>query len=230
MRDFHLPGRSPVLATGGMCATSHPLAAKVAVQIMESGGNAVDAALAGAVLLGFCEPQMTGIGGDLFALVAPSPETDIIALNGSGRAPAAFDADALRAAGHSAVPLYDAAAVTVPGAVDAICRLSADHGKLGLKTILAPAIHYAEAGVPVAPRVASDWAEALGNLHPSALPRFSDGGKVPAIGTLFRAPQQAEVLRRIAEDGRAGFYEGEVAEDMVASLRAVGGTHTLDDF
>ena len=230
MRDFHLPGRSPVLATGGMCATSHPLAAKVAVQMMESGGNAMDAALAGAVLLGFCEPQMTGIGGDLFALIAPSPEADIIALNGSGRAPAALDPDILRSAGHKTMPLYDAQAVTVPGAVDAICKLATDHGKLGLKTILAPAIHYAQAGIPVAPRVAFDWDEALGNLHQSALPRFSDGGKVPAVGTLFRAPDQADVLRRIAEDGRAGFYEGEVAEDMVASLRAAGGVHTLDDF
>ena len=87
MRDFHLPGRSPVFATNGMCATSHPLAAKVAVEMLEAGGNAMDAALAGAVLLGFCEPQMTGIGGDLFALVAPTPEADIIALNGAGRAP-----------------------------------------------------------------------------------------------------------------------------------------------
>ena len=101
MRDFHLPGRSPVFATNGMCATSHPLAAKVAVQILESGGNAVDAAIAGAVLLGLAEPQMTGIGGDCFALIA-KPDGTVLALNGSGRAPAGLDADALRAAGHRA--------------------------------------------------------------------------------------------------------------------------------
>ncbi|MEL6914853.1 MAG: gamma-glutamyltransferase family protein [Pseudomonadota bacterium] len=230
MRDFHQPGRSAVYATNGMCATSHPLAAKVAVQIMEAGGNAVDAALAGAVLLGICEPQMTGIGGDLFALVAPTPEADIIALNGSGRAPAALSADALRAAGHATVPPYDAHAVTIPGAVDAICRLAADHGRIGLPAILAPAIHYAEAGIPVAPRVAFDWAEALGNLQPSARGDYAlDGAAYPA-GAVFRAPKQAEVLRRIAQDGRAGFYEGEVAEDMVASLRALGGVHTHEDF
>ncbi|MEM8591545.1 MAG: gamma-glutamyltransferase family protein [Pseudomonadota bacterium] len=229
MRDFHLPGRSPVMVTGGMCATSHPLAAKVAVQILESGGNAMDAALAGAVLLGFCEPQMTGIGGDLFALVAPSPEANIVALNGSGPAPAGLTAQALREAGHKTVPLYDPAAITLPGAVDAICRLAADHGKIGLKTILAPSIHYAEAGIPVAPRTASDWAEAVGNLHASAA-GFAFDGKAAQPGQVFRAPKQAEVLRRIAEDGREGFYEGEVAEDMVASLQALGGVHTLDDF
>ncbi|MEM9436799.1 MAG: gamma-glutamyltransferase family protein [Pseudomonadota bacterium] len=230
MRDFHLPGRSAVLASNGMCATSHPLAAKTAIDTLERGGNAVDAALAGAVLLGFCEPQMTGIGGDLFALVAPTPDADIIALNGSGRAPAALDASKLRAQGHSTIPPYDAQAVTIPGAVDAICRLSEDHGKLGLADILAPAIRYAEAGVPVAPRVAFDWAEALGNLHANALPRFSDGGKMPKPGFLFRAPNQAEVLRRISQKGRAAFYEGEIAEDMVATLQKLGGTHTLDDF
>ena len=148
MRDFHLPGRSPVYAQNGMCATSHPLAAIVAVQILEAGGNAVDAAIAGAVLLGICEPQMTGIGGDCFVLMTPPGDDKVIALNGSGRAPAGMDAEKLRAAGHDTVPVYDPAAVTIPGAVDAFCRLSKDWGKLGLKASLAPAIHYAETGVP----------------------------------------------------------------------------------
>ncbi|MEL6607590.1 MAG: gamma-glutamyltransferase family protein [Pseudomonadota bacterium] len=230
MRDFHLPGRSPVLATNGMCATSHPLAAKVAVQMLESGGNAMDAALAGAVLLGLAEPQMTGIGGDLFALIAPDQNADIIAMNGSGRAPAALSAADLRDQGLTTMPTHAAHAVTVPGAIDAICRLSADHGKLGLATILAPAIHYAEAGIPVAPRVAFDWAEAVGDLHPSATSRYSFGGAAPTPGQIFRCPDQAEVLRRIAMDGREAFYEGEIAEDMVNSLRAAGGLHTLEDF
>ncbi|PRY77316.1 gamma-glutamyltranspeptidase/glutathione hydrolase [Yoonia maritima] len=229
MRDFHKPGRSAVYATNGMAATSHPLAAKVAVQMLEAGGNAVDAAIAGAVLLGICEPQMTGIGGDCFVLLTPPGEDRVVALNGSGRAPGAIDADALRTKGPVVAP-YNVDAVTIPGAIDAFCRLSKDWGKLGLKAALAPAIHYAEAGVPVAPRVAFDWALGEKNLSGHARDLFLLDGKVPTTGQMFRAPGQAKVLREIALEGRAGFYEGEVAEDMVASLNALGGTHTLDDF
>ncbi|SHF03570.1 gamma-glutamyltransferase 2. Threonine peptidase. MEROPS family T03 [Loktanella atrilutea] len=230
MRDFQIPGRSATFAENGMCATSHPLAAKVAIQMLEAGGNAVDAAIAGAVLLGICEPQMTGIGGDCFVLMTPPGSDRIHALNGSGRAPAAYSAADLRAKGHTVVPVSDAAAVTVPGAVDAFCTLSKDWGKLGLKASLAPAIHYAKAGVPVSPRVAFDWAMDEGVLQGVARDRFLLNGKVPQPGQMFRAPDQAEVLTRIATEGRAGFYEGEVAEDMVASLNAMGGVHTLDDF
>jgi len=235
MRDFHLPGRSPVLASNGMCATSHPLAAKVAVQMLEAGGNAMDAAIAGAVLLGIAEPQMTGIGGDCFVLFTPPGEDRVIGMNGSGRAPAGFDAAALRDQGMTKMPAYGATPVTVPGAVDAFCTLSRDWGRLGMKAILAPSIHYAEAGIPVAPRVAYDWdlaerQDEEGGLTGRARDIFLKDGKPYQAGQIFAAPQQAEALRRIAMDGRAGFYEGEVAEDMVAALRAAGGSHTLDDF
>ena len=158
MRDFQLPGRSNAYAMNGMCATSHPLAARTAVRILEDGGNAVDAAIAAAVSLGLCEPQSTGIGGDCFVLLKPPGEERIIALNGSGKAPAGFSAEALREAGHDCVPIGGAVPVTVPGAVDAFCTLAEDWGRLGLEACLAPAIEYAENGVPVAPRVAFDWA------------------------------------------------------------------------
>ena len=230
MRDFHMPGRSAVYATNGICATSHPLAAKVAVEVMERGGNAVDAAIAGAVLLGICEPQMTGIGGDCFVLLKPAGREEVIALNGSGRAPSGYSAAAMREQGLTAVPLHGVEAVTLPGAVDAFCRLSADWGKLGLDAVLAPAIRYAEEGVPVAPRVAFDWAGDAATLQGAARRHYLVNGRVPQVGEMFRAPGQAEVLRRIAKEGRAGFYEGEVAEDMVASLRALGGTHGMADF
>lgn len=229
MRNFHLPGRSPVYAENGLCATSHPLAAKTAIQMLEAGGNAVDAAIAGAVVLGFAEPQMTGIGGDCFVLFTPPGSDEVRALNGSGRAPAGLNPEMLRAKGEVIAP-YSADAVTVPGAVDAFCRLSQDWGKLGLKASLAPAIHYAEAGIPVADRVAADWAGAIGNLSGRARDLFLLNGAAPQPGQIFRAPGQAEVLRRIAMEGRAGFYEGEVANDMAASLNAAGGSHELADF
>ena len=230
MRDFQSPGRSAVLASNGMCATSHPLAAKVAVQILESGGNAVDAAIAGAVLLGICEPQMTGIGGDCFVLFSPPGTEDIIGLNGSGRAPAGLNASAMRDAGHQAVPTRGVESITIPGAIDAFCKLSQDWGKLDLAATLAPAIRYADQGVPVAPRVAFDLAKDQAVLRGAARDHYLINGQAPALGQTFRAPGQAEVLRRIAAHGRDGFYQGEVAADMLASLRAAGGTHTQADF
>ena len=229
MRDFQMPGRSAIYAANGMCATSHPLAAKATIGILEAGGNAVDAAIAGAVLLGICEPQMTGIGGDCFVLVKPSGSEEVFTLNGSGRAPAGCSAVALRERQMAAVPLRGVEPVTLPGAMDAFCTLSADWGRLGLDRVLAPAIGYAEDGVPVAPRVAFDWAEDATALQGDARKFFLLDGKVPLAGQIFRAPGQAEVLRRVAAKGRVGFYEGEVAEDMIASLQALGGSHTLDD-
>ena len=230
MRDFHLPGRSPVLATNGMCATSHPLAAQVAVDILKQGGNAMDAAIAGAVLLGICEPQMTGIGGDCFVLFTKPGSDEILGMNGSGRAPAAASAASLRAKGHGKVPTDGVASVTVPCAVDAICRLSEDHGKLGLDAVLAPAIHYADAGVPVAARVAFDWPEKGEKLQGHGQTHYSKGGAPLVHGDIFRAPGQAEVLRRIARDGRRAFYEGEVADDMLAALSEMGGVFAAEDF
>lgn len=173
---------------------------------------------------------MTGLGGDMFALVQPGPEAEPIGLNASGRAPAGLSAAALRAEGHAVVPPRSSHAVTVPTAVDGFCRLAADHGRLGLDALLAPAIRYAEEGVPVAPRTAFDWARADSLLSGPARDFYLLDGRAPAAGALFRAPGQAEVLRRIAERGRGGFYEGEVAADMVGALRALGGTHTEEDF
>jgi gamma-glutamyltranspeptidase / glutathione hydrolase len=229
MRDLHLPGRSAVYAANGMAATSHPIGAQVAIEVLRAGGNAVDAAIAGALVLGIAEPQSTGIGGDCFVLVKPPGSEKIVALNGSGRAPAGFSAATLRAKGLTRIPLYGIEAVTLPGAVDAFCTLNADYGLMPLADTLAPAIRYAEEGIPVAPRVAFDWADDVAALKGAALDFYSFGGKALTTGQIFRAPGQAEVLRRIAREGRAGFYEGEVAEDMIASLQALGGSHTLDD-
>ncbi|MEO9823329.1 MAG: gamma-glutamyltransferase family protein [Paracoccaceae bacterium] len=231
MRNFHFPGRSPVYATNGMVATSHPLAASEALAVLKSGGNAADAAIAGAVLLGVCEPQMTGLGGDCFALIKPAGSTsDIVALNGSGRAPKNSDPQALRDAGHSKIENNHAAAVTVPGAVDAFCQLSERFGKLGLDASLAPAIKYFEEGVPIAPRVASDIGPVTASLSPAAKKVFSQNGHALGIGAHLRLPGQAEVLRRIAKDGRDAFYEGEIADDMLNTLHTLGGVHTTEDF
>src|SRR5271166_578577 len=157
MRDFHLPGRSPVYATSAMAATSVPIATLTAVDVMRAGGNALDAAVAAAAVLGVVEPHNTGIGGDCFCLYAPAGEGRLIALNGSGRAPAAATIDWFEAQGISALEPTSVHCVTVPGAVSAWETLLAAHGRKGLDELLLPAIRLAEEGWPVADRVAWDW-------------------------------------------------------------------------
>jgi gamma-glutamyltranspeptidase/glutathione hydrolase len=163
-------------------------------------------------------------------LVSPAGSNDIKAYNGSGRAPKAAAAAALRDAGEKTVPLHSAHAVTIPGAIDAFCHLSDVYGKLGLDAILAPAIHYADNGVPVAPRVAFDWGNDAGTLQGRARDLFLMDGKAPKAGQMFSAKGQAEVLRRVAKQGRDAFYTGEIADDIVAALNAFGGVHTVEDF
>lgn len=230
MRNFHQPGRSSVYATNGMVATSHPLAATEALAILRDGGNAIDAAIAGAVLLGGCEPHMTGLGGDCFALIKLAGSEDVVAVNGSGRAPKATSAEAVRAQGVTRIEPAHPASITVPGAVDAFCRMSELYGRLGLDRVLAPAIRYFDEGIPVAPRVAFDIATLADNLAPSGKAHYLSSGHPFSLGERFAMPGQAEVLRRIARNGRDAFYTGEVAEDMNAALKAIGGAHQLDDF
>ena len=230
MRDFHLPGRSPVYGSNGMASTSNPLSSKVAIQILEAGGNAVDAAIGAALLQGLLEPQMAGIGGDCFILLSPAGSEEIVALNGSGRAPEKLCAKQIRDAGHSVMPIRGVESITMPGAIDAFCTLSSDYGKLGLKASLAPAIHYMKTGVPIAPRTSFDWILAESELKGAARDFYLIKGKAPQAGQIFQAPMQAKVLEKIADKGRDGFYKGEVAEDMVSSLNAIGGSHSLEDF
>ncbi len=232
MRDFHLPGRSAVHATRAMAATSQPLATLTALDVLRSGGNAVDAAVAACAVQCVVEPESTGIGGDCFCLYAPAGGDTVIALNGSGRAPAAANAEWYRERGITALEETSPHAVTVPGAIDAWARLVADHGRKGLDELLQPAIRFAEEGFPVHARVAWDWLNEGDKLakDEAAARRFRPGGRVPAEGERFVQPELARTLRLIAAKGRDAFYEGEVAEDIVGHLRAKGGLHTLDDF
>ena len=228
-RDFHLAGRSPVYATHGMAATSMPAATLVALDVLRAGGNALDAAVAAAAVLGVIEPQSTGIGGDCFCLWAPA-SGGVIAMNGSGRAPAAATIDFYEAEGMTALENTSPHTVTIPGAVSAWETLLAAHGTRGLDELLQPAIAFAEDGWPVHHRVASDWAGLEDKLRRNGADAFLPSGHAPKPGDLFVQRPLAETLRRIARDGSRAFYEGEVAADMVATLRAKGGLHTEADF
>ncbi|MCK1651581.1 gamma-glutamyltransferase family protein [Bradyrhizobium sp. 149] len=231
MRDFMAVGRSVAVADNGMAATSHPQATLAAVEILKAGGNAIDAALAAVAVQGVVEPQMTGIGGDCFALYAPKGGAPI-ALNGSGRTPAKTDAGRHAASGSRDVPPTSPESVTIPGAIDAWCTLSRDHGSKPLSEVFAAAIDAAENGFRITPRVAADWAAFRTRVEdlPDAAAQFLPNGNVPAIGDKRAQPALAATFRRIAREGRAGFYEGEVADDIVATLRGLGGVHDADDF
>jgi gamma-glutamyltranspeptidase/glutathione hydrolase len=232
MRDFQLPGRSPLRVTEGAAATSHFLASQTAVEILRSGGNAIDAAIAAAAVLAVVEPQSTGIGGDGFMLYAPKGGGEVIAYNGSGRAPQKATLDWYRAQGFNSVPTYGVHAVTIPGLVDTWCRVHEDHGSKPLAELLAPAIRYAAEGYVVADRVAFDWqvaAERLASV-PNVDPVLLPGGRAPRAGEKMRDPRLADTLRKIAKQGRAGFYAGSVAEDIVGHLKSLGGVHEMDDF
>lgn len=232
MRNFELPGRSPVFATGGMAATSHPLSTETAIQVLRRGGNAMDAAIAACAVQCVVEPGSTGIGGDCFALYAPAGSSNIVAFNGSGRAPAAATPAWFAEQGIESIEQQSPHAVTVPGAVDAWASLNADHGRLDFADLLQPAVQHARNGYPVAPRTQRDWAEQEKLLSADANARtvFLPGGKAPAVGDLHVQPTLAATLERIADEGRDGFYRGPVAEDIVEYLRGLGGLHTLDDF
>lgn len=232
MRDFQFPGRSPVRTTEAMVATSHPLASAAALDLLKNGGNAIDAAICAAAVLAVVEPQSTGIGGDCFVLYVPKGQNRPLAFNGSGRSPAAATLAWYQEQGFTAVPTYGPHAVTVPGAIDAWCRLHADHGRKDFAEILAPAIHYAERGYVVHDRVAADWLETAGQLaqDANAARILLPGGKAPQAGEVHRQPELAETLKIIAKEGRAGFYEGRVAADMVDYLKSLGGLHELSDF
>jgi gamma-glutamyltranspeptidase/glutathione hydrolase len=231
MRDFQSPNRSVVYAPNAMAATSHPRATLAAVEMLRAGGNAVDAAVTAVAALGVLEPQMTGIGGDCFVLYAPAGK-DVIAYNGSGRAPAAATAEWYRERQIHQIETPTPHSVTVPGAVEAWHRLITDHGTKDFAEVLQPAIELAENGYPVAPRVAFDWARLADHMARTETARrvYLPGGGPPNVGDRVPLPELAGTLRDIAAKGPDGFYTGRVAEDMVATLQRHGGLHTLDDF
>lgn len=230
MRDYHFPGRSPVYATHGMAATSMPVATLTALDVLRAGGNALDAAVAACAVLCVIEPQSTGIGGDCFCLYAPAGSGNVVALNGSGRAPAAATIDWYESQGISAIENTSAHAVTVPGAISAWETLLKAHGRKGLDELLQPAIRYAEDGWPVHPKVAWDWKRLEAKLRKNGADHFLPGGVAPNAGDRFEQPALAETLHAIARHGAKAFYEGPIAADMIATLRARGGLHTEADF
>ena len=233
MRDFQLPGRSPAYAQKGMAATSHSLATLTAIDVLRAGGNAVDAAIAASAVLCVVEPQATGIGGDCFVLYAPADNPgQVIALNGSGKAPKKAELSWFLEQGMKQISLQSPHAVTVPGAVDAWCELHSDYGHTAFDELLAPAVRLATEGYTVHPRVAYDWAQLAKKLKATenATRMLLINGEAPKAGDRHQQPELGATLSEIAQHGRDAFYTGKVAEDIVSYLQSLGGLHTLEDF
>jgi gamma-glutamyltranspeptidase/glutathione hydrolase len=230
-RDFMQPGRSVSVAENGMAATSHPMASLTAIDILRAGGNAVDAAVAAVAVQCVVDPLMTGIGGDCFAIYAPAGGKPV-SLNGSGFAPEAAKLSYYLERGMTGLADNTPHAVTIPGAVASWCKLIETHGKLDMAQVLAPAIAFAETGYRVTPRVARDWnlyhRRVVGNAAAAA--QFLPGGRAPTIGEKMRNPALGATLRAVTKSGRSAFYEGAVAADITATLKALGGLHEEADF
>ncbi len=223
--------RSPVLATQAMAATSQPLATQAALDIMQKGGNAIDAAIAANAVLGLVEPTGNGIGGDLYAIVWDAKTEKLYGLNASGRSPKSLSRDWFIENGHTKIPSHGPLPVSVPGAVDGWFMLHQRFGKLAMKENLAPAISYAENGFPVSQLIAYYWNRSVPFLSkwPGFEEQFTIDGKAPAHGQIWKSQNLANTLKAISKGGRDEFYKGETAKTIAEFMQANGGFLSYDD-
>lgn len=226
--------RSEVIARHGMVCTNHPLATQIGIDILKKGGSAVDAAIAANVFLGFADPAMNGIGGDLFAIVWDAKTEKLYGINGSGRSPQNLSLETLRAEAekgnyHWTGPL----SITTPGCVDAWAELHGKFGKIDFAQLLQPTIEYAREGVPLT----SETTDIFTALEPVMEARKNEyfkklyflGDHMPRKGEIFKNPELANTLETIAQKGRDGFYKGRVAENLIASLQEQGAYLSMED-
>ena len=208
-----------------MVATSQPLATQVAIDILKSGGNAIDAAIAANAMLGLVEPTGCGIGGDLFAIVWDAESQKLLGINASGRSPYSLTIDYFKKNNYSKIPALGPLPVSVPGCVDGWFELHERLGSLSMKEILQPAIEYAREGFPVSELIAYYMklnARVL-KRFPGFAETFMPGGRTPSKGEIFKNPYLANTLEQIAEKGRDVFYKGEIAEKIADYVQEQGG-------
>jgi gamma-glutamyltranspeptidase / glutathione hydrolase len=224
--------RSVVMARNGVIATSQPLASAAGLQVLQSGGNAIDAAVTAAAVLSVVEPTMNGIGGDLFAIIYDAKTQTLKALNASGRAGAAATPAFFAGRKLTSIPYRGELSVSVPGVVDGWSELLATHGTITMAQALGPAIGYAREGYAVAEVLAHQWANAEATLarDPAAAHTFLIDGRAPRPGEIVRNPNLAASLEAIANGGRDAFYKGELGARIVKDLQARDGILTAADF
>ena len=230
-RPSSMAGRSTVYAPNGVVATSQPLASSAGLEVLRRGGNAIDAAVAASAVLSVTEPHMTGIGGDMFAIVWLAKEQKLVALNASGRAGSLMTRETLQARGFRVGSQQGVMSVTVPGALAGWDMLVRAYGRRPLAQLLQPAIMYAREGFPVSPIIAAQWGNETTFLQrdSSAAATFLPNGRAPKAGEWFRNPDFARTLQTIADSGIKPFYGGSIGKRIVARIAALNGFVTLDD-
>ena len=232
----HFATRSEVLGQNGMVATSHPLATQIGLDMLKSGGNAIDAAIAANAALGLMEPTGCGIGGDLFAIVWDGKTKKLYGLNASGRSPKGLTLDYFEKEGMDKIPSHGPLPVSVPGAVDGWFELHQKFGSRPMPEILAPAIDYAEKGFPLTELIAWYMQRTIPFFESKGFPNIEDtykaqnGGKLPNEGEVYKNPYLANTYRKIAEGGRDAFYKGDIAKTVGKFIKEQGGFLSAKDF
>ena len=230
-----MAGRSVLYAPHGVAATSQPLATEAALSVMQHGGNAIDAAVTAAAVLSVVEPMMTGVGGDLFAIIWSAKDKRLVALNASGRAGALMTREELLKRGRKEIIGRSAESITVPGALGGWQALLSRYGTISLAKALQPAIRYADEGFPVTPVISRDWDDAARVLERDEGARATflipdgDTRRAPRAGDWFRNPDYAGTLRSIAAGGTRVLYNGPLGEKIVSRVHQLGGFLTMDD-
>ncbi|MEX2571921.1 MAG: gamma-glutamyltransferase [Gemmatimonadota bacterium] len=225
-------GRSTVYAPNAAIATSQPLATSAGLEIMRRGGNAIDASVAAAAVLNLTEPHMTGMGGDMFAIIWSEEDQELIGMNSAGPSGSLISREELIRRGHDDMPGSGAEAITVPGALAGWAALIERFGNLTLAEVLEPAIRLAEEGFPVTPIIARDWGNQVDKLQRdpgSTATYLLEGARAPEAGEWFRNPDLARSFRMIAEQGPSVFYGGELGRRVVDGVQALDGFLTYDD-
>jgi gamma-glutamyltranspeptidase / glutathione hydrolase len=235
--------RSEVIAKNGMAAANHPLASQVALDILKQGGSAIDAAIAANVFLGFADPAMNGLGGDLFAIIWSAEDQQLHGLNASGKSAQNLTLDYFREKGISSIPASSPHAVTVPGAVDGWFEMHEKFGNLEFEQLLRPTIEYARQGIAVHSEIADmmdfldrDLIRFYGlsdDFRWEDLEYFSSlyrkNGRFPEKGELFSNEDLANTLEILAEGGRDAFYHGEIGRTITEHIQSKGGFLSMED-
>ena len=223
--------RSEVIGTNGMVATSHPLATQIGLDVLKSGGNAVDAAIAANAALGLMEPTGNGIGGDLFAIVWDAKTKKLYGLNASGPAPKSLSIEYFKENNLEKIPAYGPLPVSVPGAVDGWVKLHERFGNKKFSTLFEPTIAYAIDGFPVSELIAYylDGSAKRFADYPNFKDVWMKNGSTPKKGEIFKNPELAKTLGEISKTKRESFYEGQLATTMANFIQEQGGFLSFED-